>query len=120
MGEPIRVSMDVHFDGSTGRIESALKRSVYGPYVTITVGDDGYNRVTLYCHDLAALTTMVEAIDRARQSLTEVLGFLPSGEPCAYADVFGSIEWNEHDHDECLEHLVDEPVPYAPTQLGAA
>jgi hypothetical protein len=30
-------------------------------------------------------------------------GLLPSGEPCAYARLYGSEDWHEHDHAECQD-----------------
>jgi hypothetical protein len=71
--------------------------------------------VNLFVRDLAVLTALGEAVERARQDLAAALGLLPNGEPCQFVDLLGSIEWNEHDHDRCLEQLVDEPVPYLPT-----
>ncbi|MEV0286475.1 hypothetical protein AB0H36_20380 [Kribbella sp. NPDC050820] len=112
------MTVDAHVETGTGLSHHVFDRAGRSPWVTLTIGDIGDN-VRLYVRDLAVLEDLAGLIERARQDLAVALGLLPSGEPCAYADVFGSIEWNEHDHDECLEHLVDEPVPYRPTTTTA-
>ena len=112
------VSVGAHVDAETGlghKLYGAETGSV-GPWVTITVGDHT-GGVTLYLRDLAVLAELGSVVDRARQDLAEELGLLPNGEPCGFVDVFGSIEWNEHDHDQCLEALIDEPIPYVPAKL---
>jgi hypothetical protein len=119
------LSVGSHIDAETGlghKLYSAEMGSV-GPWVTITVGDHT-GGVTLYVRDLSVLAELGGVIDRARQDLAEELGLLPNGEPCGFVDVFGSIEWNEHDHDQCLTSLVDEPIPFMPAEpapeLGTA
>ncbi len=103
--------------GLEHKVWSATERSVE-PWVTIRVGDHR-GGVTLFVHDLAVLAELGGVIERARQELAEELGLLPNGEPCAFVDVFGSIEWNEHDHDQCLEALVDEPILFVPAESAA-
>lgn len=87
------------------------------PWVTLDIGE-GLNQVSLFVRDLGMLATLSEAIGRAHRELAEEMGLLPNGEPCSIVDAFGSIEWNEHDHDQCLESMVDEPVPYLPTKMA--
>lgn len=111
------MSVGSHVATETGlghRLFSAERGSL-GPWVTITVGDHS-GGVTLYVHDLAVLAELGDVIERARQDLAEELGLLPNGEPCGFVDAFGSIEWNEHDHDQCLDVLVDEPIPFVPAE----
>ncbi|WP_350279688.1 hypothetical protein [Kribbella sp. HUAS MG21] len=87
------------------------------PWVVLKVGDLG-DGMRLYIHDLAVLDALGDVIECARRDLAGALGLLPNGDPCAFVDVFGSIEWNEHDHDRCLEQLLDEPVPFVPVVVA--
>ncbi|TCC19422.1 hypothetical protein [Kribbella speibonae] len=103
-------------DEHTGLTHSLYKGS--SPWVTLDVGD-GLGRVVIFVRDLGVLSVMAQVVEAARQDLAGELGLLPNGEPCSLVDVFGSLEWNEHDHDRCLEQLVDEPVPYLPTATVA-
>ncbi|MGZ0150377.1 hypothetical protein ACXJJ3_25190 [Kribbella sp. WER1] len=105
------MTVNAHIEPETGVAYTLYNESGRRPWVVLKVGGDGAD-VNVFVHDLLVLEDLVDALDLARQDLAQALGLLPNGDPCAYADVFGSIEWNEHDHDECLEHLVDEPVPY--------
>ena len=109
------MTVDAHVEADTGLTHHLFTKGGGGvPWVVLKVGRAGEG-VGLYVHDLAVLDALSDVIERARQDLAGALGLLPNGEPCAFVDVFGSIEWNEHDHDRCLEQLVDEPVPYLPT-----
>ncbi|WP_328333034.1 hypothetical protein OHA70_15520 [Kribbella sp. NBC_00382] len=119
------MTVNSHVRSATGlghKVWSAAEGSGK-PWVTITVGDYS-GGVTLFAHDLAVLTELADVIERARQDLAEELGLLPNGEPCSLVDAFGTIEWHEHDHLQCLEALVDEPIPFVPTEpapeLGTA
>ena len=114
VGAPL-MAVNAHLDEDTA-LEQRLYRADEGtgrqPWVVLVLGDE--SSVALFAHDVAVLTALGELVERARRDLARELGVLPSGEPCAYADVFGSWDWNEHDHDRCLVSMVDEPVPYVP------
>jgi hypothetical protein len=115
------MSITVHVSSAVGLSYKVYpaETNVPHPWVALTVGDYS-GGANLMVHDLEVLAALEDVARRARQELARGLGLLPSGEPCAYVDVFGSIEWNEHDHDECLEALIDEPIPYMPAKLHEA
>ncbi len=109
------MSMDVHLEPETN-LSHRLYRdepTARGPWVVVQLGDYS-GGVGVFVRDLGVLTALGDAVERARQDLAEALGLLPNGEPCMVVDAFGSLEWNEHDHDRCLAELVDEPVPFVP------
>jgi hypothetical protein len=113
------MSLDVHLSGESG-LSHTLYNAADGtrdPFVVVQLGDYS-GGVGVFVRDLGVLTALGAAVDRARQDLAEELGLLPNGEPCGFVDVFGSIEWHEHDHEQCLEALVDEPIPFVPVESG--
>ncbi|MEV4266386.1 hypothetical protein [Kribbella sp. NPDC049584] len=109
------VTVHTHVDQTTGLTHSLYRGS--SPWVTLDVGD-GLDRVVIFVRDLGVLSALAEVVEAARQDLAGELGLLPNGEPCEFVEVFGSLEWNEHDHERCLEQLVDEPVPFVPVVVS--
>ncbi|WP_184793419.1 hypothetical protein [Kribbella italica] len=113
-------TVNAHVDRGTG-----MEHTLYGAeagsgraWVVVTAGD--YRGGTfLFFHDLDVLTAYGELIERARRDLAGALGLLPSGEPCLYVDLFGSLEWSDHDHAVCLDKLVEEPVRPAMVEVPA-
>ncbi|MET9269529.1 hypothetical protein [Kribbella sp. NPDC003557] len=108
------MTVDAHVEPDTALGHDLFTKGGGGtPWVVLKVG-----RIGLYVHDLSVLDALDALTERARCDLAGALGVLPNGEPCAFVDVFGSIEWNEHDHDRCLEQLLDEPVPFVPVVVA--
>jgi len=117
----VKVGVYAHVTESTGLDHTLYPGQAGGdpnPWVTLEIGA-GLDRLLLFVRDLTVLDTLSGMVAHARRDLAQELGLLPNGEPCEFVDAFGSLEWNEHDHDQCLEQLIDEPVPFVPVVVSS-
>ncbi|WP_405063847.1 hypothetical protein OG474_19965 [Kribbella sp. NBC_01505] len=112
------VTIHVHMDEHTALRKKLFTSPGGSPWMTLDIGD-GLETISLFVRDLTVLDGLGDMVEQARKELAGELGLLPNGEPCRFVDVLGSLEWNEHDHDQCLEQLIDEPVPFVPVVVSS-
>jgi hypothetical protein len=99
---PAYMMVDAYVKADT-RVRRGLERHQQNeqPCVWIRVGRFPAC-VGIYFATLADIDRFAQTLADARQDLAEAQGYLPNGEPCEYADLFGCPLWDEHDHDQCI------------------
>lgn len=116
--EPAYMTVDAYLKADT-LVRHGVERhaSNQQPCVWVRVGRFPAN-VALYFATLADIDRFAKALADMRQDLAEAQGYLPNGEPCEYADLFGCPLWDEHDHDDCLEHAEQQAVNKATSKAA--
>jgi len=112
MTHPVYLVVDAYVKADSLVRRGLERHSANQPCVWIRVGRFP-SQVGIYFATLDDIDRFTETLKNARQDLAEAQGHLPNGEPCAYADEFGSPLWDDHDHDACLDN-----GPTQPTLLG--
>ncbi len=102
--EPAYMIVDAYVKADTAVTRGLERHGNGSPCVWIRAGKFP-SQVGLYFATLDDIDRFTKTLATARQVLAEAQGYLPNGDPCAYADEFGSPLWNDHDHDTCLETL---------------
>ena len=115
MTEPVYMIVDAYLKADT-TVRRGLELHSQNQWVAWVRVGAFPNQFGLYFATLDDIDRFTKVLTDARQALAEAQGWLPNGEPCRYADQYGSPLWDEHDHDRCLDSAPENAPGEVPVQ----